>query len=47
MEKNGQLINVVPSQGLVVIRIGDAPDASLVPFTFQDELWKELKKVIQ
>lgn len=47
MGKNGQLINVVPSQGLVVIRMGDAPDTSLVPFLFQDEMWKELNKVIR
>lgn len=46
MGKNGQLINVVPSQGLVVIRMGDAPDSSIVPFTFQEELWKRLSTVI-
>ncbi|MFM8912185.1 MAG: serine hydrolase domain-containing protein, partial [Flammeovirgaceae bacterium] len=47
MGKNGQLIDVVPSQGLVIIRMGDVPDASLVPFTFQEELWKEMNKVIR
>jgi CubicO group peptidase (beta-lactamase class C family) len=47
MGKNGQLINVVPSQNLVVIRVGDAPENTLVPFTFQDELWKELNKIIK
>lgn len=47
MGKNGQLINVVRSQNLVVIRMGDAPDNNLVPFTFQDDLWKELNKVIK
>lgn len=47
MGKNGQLINVVPSQNLVVIRMGDAPDNTLVPFTFQDDLWKELNKIIK
>jgi CubicO group peptidase (beta-lactamase class C family) len=47
MGKNGQFINVVPSQQLVVVRMGDAPDNSLVPFTFQDEMWKELNKVIR
>ncbi|MCU0447341.1 MAG: beta-lactamase family protein [Microscillaceae bacterium] len=46
MGKNGQLINVVPSQNLVMIRMGDSPDNSLVPFTFQDELWARLKLVI-
>jgi CubicO group peptidase (beta-lactamase class C family) len=46
MGRNGQLINIVPSQNLVVIRMGDIPDNVLVPFTFQDDLWVELKKVI-
>jgi CubicO group peptidase (beta-lactamase class C family) len=46
MGKNGQLINVVPSKNLVVIRMGDVPDTSLVPFLFQDDLWKKLNAVI-
>ena len=46
MGKNGQLINVVPSQNLVVIRMGDAPDNSMVPYTFQDEMWKLLDTII-
>ena len=46
MGKNGQLINIVPSKNLVVIRVGDVPDNSLVPFTFQDDLWKKLNTVI-
>jgi hypothetical protein len=44
--KNGQLINVVPSKNLVVIRMGDVPDTSLVPFPFQDDLWKKQNAVI-
>jgi CubicO group peptidase (beta-lactamase class C family) len=47
MGKNGQLINIVPSQGIVVIRMGDVPDTSLVPFLFQDDLWKRLNAVIK
>jgi len=47
MGKNGQLINVVPSQNLVVIRVGDAPDNSLVPFKLQDDLWIKLNAVIK
>jgi CubicO group peptidase (beta-lactamase class C family) len=46
MGKNGQLINVVPSKNLVIIRMGDVPDASLVPFTFQNELWAKLNAII-
>ena len=40
MGKNGQFIDVVPSQSLVVIRMGEAPDDSLVPIAFHDEMWK-------
>lgn len=47
MGKNGQLINVVPSERLVIIRMGDVPDNSLVPFAFQNELWQKLNAVIK
>ena len=47
MGKNGQLINVVPSQNLVVVRVGDAPgDNGEVPVTFNNDIWKYLIKVI-
>jgi hypothetical protein len=47
MGKNGQLINVVPSQNLVVVRVGDAPgDNGEVPVTFNNDIWKYLNKVI-
>ncbi|MEO9482988.1 MAG: serine hydrolase [Ekhidna sp.] len=46
MGKNGQLINIVPSQQLVIIRMGDDPDEGLVPFTFQDALWDLLGDLI-
>lgn len=44
--KNGQIINVVPQQGLVVIRMGNNPDNLLVPFTYNNEIWKRLNPVI-
>ena len=44
--KNGQIINVVPSQGLVVVRMGNAPGSSLVPNAFNDSLWLKLNQVI-
>lgn len=46
MGKHGQIINVVPSQNLVVVRMGDSPDTSLVPLTFQNDLWKKLNEII-
>ncbi len=45
--KNGQIINVVPSKNIVVIRFGDSPDASLVPFNFQNDLWGKLNAIIK
>ncbi|MBO6515237.1 MAG: serine hydrolase [Bacteroidia bacterium] len=47
MGKNGQLLNIVPSQNLVVLRLGDNPDISLVPTRFQNDLWEKLNDVIQ
>lgn len=40
--KNGQFINVVPSQELVFIRMGDAADNIDVPFTLNDTIWQKL-----
>lgn len=47
MGKNGQLINVVPGENIVVIRMGDDPDTGLVPFMFQDDLWEVLNEIIE
>jgi CubicO group peptidase (beta-lactamase class C family) len=38
--KNGQFINVVPSQNMIWIRMGDAPDSSFVPFLLNDNIWQ-------
>jgi CubicO group peptidase (beta-lactamase class C family) len=46
MGKNGQFIDVIPSENLVVIRFGEAPDNSLVPLTLHDGIWEHLNKVI-
>ena len=42
--KNGQIINVVPSQNLVWIRMGDNANNSLVPISFNDDIWKYLNE---
>lgn len=46
MGKNGQLLNIVPSKGLVLVRMGDNTNNTLVPVAFQNELWAKLKTVI-
>lgn len=45
--KNGQFLNVVPSQNLIVIRMGDNPDKALVPIKFQNDMWEKLNRVIR
>jgi CubicO group peptidase (beta-lactamase class C family) len=46
MGKNGQLLSIIPSKGLVVIRMGDNANNTLVPIQFQNNLWEKLKAVI-
>ena len=43
--KNGQIVSIAPSQGLVVIRMGDAPDSSKVPFTLCNEIWQKINEL--
>ncbi|MCU0343389.1 MAG: serine hydrolase [Ignavibacterium sp.] len=45
--KNGQTLNVVPSMGLVIVRMGEAPDSSTeVSVTLCNEIWQKLNPVI-
>jgi len=45
--KNGQIVSVVPSQGLVMVRMGENPDNALVPNNYFNELWEKLDMVIK
>ncbi len=40
--KDGQFINVVPSQNLVFVRMGLEPGGSLVPFLLNDSIWQRI-----
>lgn len=42
MGKDGQFLNVVPSQNIVWARMGNAPDNLLVPFFMNDIIWQHL-----
>lgn len=44
--KNGQFINIVPSQNLVLVRMGDAPGVGEVPFLFNDSIWERMQDVM-
>ncbi len=43
--KNGQILMVVPSENLIIVRMGNNPDQSLVPTSFVRELWDEYEKL--
>lgn len=40
MGKDGQFLNVVPSQNLVWVRMGNAPNSLPVPFLLNDKIWE-------
>jgi CubicO group peptidase (beta-lactamase class C family) len=42
MGKDGQFLNVVPSNKMVWVRMGNAPDGLPVPYLLNDEIWKRI-----
>jgi len=44
--KNGQLLCIAPSRGLVVVRMGEEPGGGEVPFTLCDNIWQRLNYVM-
>jgi CubicO group peptidase (beta-lactamase class C family) len=45
MGKDGQFVNVVPSQNLVWVRMGEAPDGLPVPYLLNDNIWSYINKL--
>ncbi|MBK7700458.1 MAG: serine hydrolase [Saprospiraceae bacterium] len=43
--KNGQFLNIIPSQNMVWIRMGENPDNALVPFLFNEDIWKYINEL--
>ncbi|MFZ1705292.1 MAG: serine hydrolase [Saprospiraceae bacterium] len=43
--KNGQILNIVPSQNLVMVRMGNFTDNLPVPFLINDEIWAHFNEV--
>ena len=46
MGKNGQFIDVVPSEGIVVVRFGNSPDESFVPTTYHNDMWEKIMAML-
>jgi CubicO group peptidase (beta-lactamase class C family) len=46
MGKNGQFLMIVPSKGLVIVRMGASPDNLPVPLLLMREIWVRLNPVI-
>ncbi len=44
--KNGQFLNISPSNGLVMVRMGDAPGEGDVPVVFCDSIWTYINNII-
>jgi CubicO group peptidase (beta-lactamase class C family) len=45
--KNGQILDIVAQSGLVLLRMGDAPDSSTeVPWLFNNDIWKVFAPVL-
>jgi len=45
--KNGRYVCVVPSEGVVMVRIGEDPSSVPVPFLFLDDIWEKLAPIIR
>jgi CubicO group peptidase (beta-lactamase class C family) len=43
---NGQILNISPSTGLVVLRMGELPGGVFVPNVYNNEIWQYLNAVI-
>ncbi|MDF2158544.1 serine hydrolase domain-containing protein [Algoriphagus sp. CAU 1675] len=46
MGKNGQLLMVIPSQNLIVLRMGTSDDTNPVPFLMIHDIWERLSRII-
>ncbi len=45
--KNGQILNISPSKGIIVVRMGDKPDDQLyISSNFSNDIWKYLKEIM-
>ncbi len=45
MGKDGQFLNVIPGQQMVMVRMGEAPENLPVPFVLNDNIWKYVNEL--
>jgi hypothetical protein len=45
MGKDGQFLNVIPGQQMVMVRMGEAPDNLPVPILLNDNIWKYVNEL--
>ena len=46
MGKNGQFVEIIPGQNIVVVRMGEAPGDGLVPIIFHNDMWEKINLVL-
>lgn len=46
MGKNGQFLQIVPSQNMIVVRMGETPDNSLTGITYNEDMWEKINGFI-
>jgi CubicO group peptidase (beta-lactamase class C family) len=45
--KNGQYVSIVPSEHIVLVRMGESPESVQVPFMFLNDIWIKLNQIIK
>ncbi len=47
MGKNGQYVSIIPSENIVLVRMGEDPESVQVPFLFLNDIWRKLNQIIK